>query len=283
MASDIIAKANTKDKVIDFRDGLVRANDDDYAMMQGVGGQNHAPNSVIRITICDYSKGKGDSSVTVSANVTTDVIDIILNICRQNIGLAVSFEASAEAQDAGAMIGEALAKARSLIKGAKDAAQLTINTADMIELGQMIAKANEAMGKKQLITRPQAVDFNLTQEKVNVHKKDGNGYAPVSRFTVLRQTYRSNGDKSNYPWTFKITNGIAPVREQDTGATTFDAKAMKDIKEAYINVSDRDVYRMMYRVARYVEVWENTICIPLIKAGIQQREANRAAYLARRT
>ena len=60
MVNTIIAKTNGKDKVIDFRDCLNLANQDDYAMMHGIGGEKHARTSVIKLTICDYTAGKGE-------------------------------------------------------------------------------------------------------------------------------------------------------------------------------------------------------------------------------
>lgn len=70
MVNTIIAKTNGKDKVIDFRDCLNLANKDDYAMMHGIGGKEHARTSVIKLTICDYTAGKGELSKTVSANIS---------------------------------------------------------------------------------------------------------------------------------------------------------------------------------------------------------------------
>ena len=84
-----------------------------------------------------------------------------------------------------------------------------------------------------------------------------------------------------YPWVLKITNGEAKVIEQATGATTFDGKSMRNKVEVFIQVSDRDMYRMMYRVTRFIETWENAMCIPVIIEGENKKEAERQEYLAR--
>ena len=84
-----------------------------------------------------------------------------------------------------------------------------------------------------------------------------------------------------YPWVQKITNGDAKVIEQATGATTFDGKSMRNKVEVFIQVSDRDMYRMMYRVTRFIETWENAMCIPVIIEGENKKEAERQEYLAR--
>ena len=51
MSYGIIAKTNGRNKVIDFRDGLVLAYPEDYAMIHGKGGKGHAPTSVIKIAV----------------------------------------------------------------------------------------------------------------------------------------------------------------------------------------------------------------------------------------
>lgn len=85
----IIAKTNGRNKVLDFRDGLVLAYPDDYAMIHGKGGKNHAPTSVIKIAICDYSSGTGDKSTTLFANITPDVCEQIFEVCKRNVGTTV--------------------------------------------------------------------------------------------------------------------------------------------------------------------------------------------------
>lgn len=85
MVSKTITKTNGKDKVIDFRDNLVVANTQDYANIHGVGGKAHAPNSTIRCTICDFTKGKGENSVTVSANIAVDVINRLYCVAEKQI------------------------------------------------------------------------------------------------------------------------------------------------------------------------------------------------------
>ena len=37
----------------------------------------------------------------------------------------------------------------------------------------------------------------------------------------------------------------------------------------------------MYRVTRFIETWENAMCIPVIIEGENKKEAERQEYLAR--
>lgn len=115
------------------------------------------------------------------------------------------------------------------------------------------------------------VDYSYVQDKVNVYRSGNDGYAPVTRLVVMRKSFRQNGEDSMYPWTVKITNGEAVMKERSNGATTFQADTLRNKKEVYINLSDRDVFRMMIRVTRFIEVWETAYCIPIINAGQQMR------------
>ena len=104
---------------------------------------------------------------------------------------------------------------------------------------------------------------------------------PVQRLNIFHQTFRGDGQLGNYPWTVKITNAKAPVHFQETGATTFSSSGMIDKQEAFIQISDADMYRMMSRICHYISAWENTVAGEVIKAGLATREQERkAAYNA---
>ena len=46
---------------------------------------------------------------------------------------------------------------------------------------------------------------------------------------------------------------------------------MKNVKEAFINVSDEDMYKALTKVTRFINVWENAMCIPVVLGGEKQR------------
>lgn len=66
------AKVNGNNKVIDFNGFLTQAKMEDFAMVHGCGGKGHARNSTIGITICDYTRGKNENSVTVKYNIDVE-------------------------------------------------------------------------------------------------------------------------------------------------------------------------------------------------------------------
>jgi hypothetical protein len=93
---------------------------------------------------------------------------------------------------------------------------------------------------------------------------------------IKRQPFRDDkGTPSSYPWYLSITNGEAPVKEGANGTNSFDGSKMRNKKVAHINLSDRDMFRMMLRTVRFTEVWENATCIPVVLAAKARREAQR--------
>lgn len=271
MISSTIAKVNGRNKVIDFRDNLMPATLEDYANLHGVGGKNHAANSTIRCTICDYSKGKGDESVTVGANIAIDAI--------YKVYLAAKKQIIQPTQDNRQTItADGLTALNKVYAGLKNV-YTSVNQGKTIDVKIISQLGNLTATGLKSIEKTDCGNFAHQQEKVDIYRKKTDGSAPVSKLVITRQGIRSDGQVSRYPWYIKITNGTAPVIFQESGATTYDAKKLSIKGEAFINVSDADMFRMMQRIVSYIRVWENTVCIPLVQRGLQQREQERLAAI----
>lgn len=121
-------------------------------------------------------------------------------------------------------------------------------------------------------------DFNYVQDRVHAFGEDihEGSIVPVQRLNIFRQTYRNDGQMGKYPWTVKITNAKAPVHFQDTGATSFSSAKMTDMQEAFIMLSDTDMYRMMSRVCHFITAWECSIGADVIRQGRKRRTEERA-------
>lgn len=307
MVSDVITRTHGKDRVIDFRDGLVPSTPEEYASMHQAGGRKNANTypSVIKMFLCDFSRGTGDKSVTVSVNLDPTLCYEWLDICKKSLGSVVLpyYEKAAStggqagnsslAPNALFRIREDLAAAGSLHRGfiallknlmvymsAVVRGQIVHGSAETFtSVGGAIKNAKQTAMPQQIQEKtllvPCGTDYSYQQDKVNVYRRGQDGYAPVSRLQVTRQSFRPDGDAASYPWTFKITNGEALVQERSNGATTFRSDTIRNKTEAYILVSDRDMYRMMTRVTRFIDAWEKTCCIPVLRNGIQQREQER--------
>ena len=107
----------------------------------------------------------------------------------------------------------------------------------------------------------------------NIHE---GSIVPVQRLNIFRQTYRNDGQMGKYPWTVKITNAKAPVHFQDTGATSFSSAKMTDKQEAFIMLSDADMYRMMSRICHFITAWECSVGADVIRQGRKKRAEERA-------
>lgn len=305
MVNSIIAKINGRNKVIDFRDGLVPANVDDYAMLHGVGGKDHAASSVIKIYLCDYSAGTGSKSRTVSANISPELCEQIFEVCKRNIGNQVipnNFDFFTEQRTANkklALLGDMcfgvlnnVTKVLSRYTGASEtgeapsAGKVTKGLLTLLNKTKERAEAGpQAIAYPASMLLPQHMDFSHTQDRVHNYKsKTGGGdIAPVQRLQIWHTTYRKQGGLGNYPWTIKVINGKAKVRVQPNGATTFDASSMTEVEEAFIQVSDTDMFRAMGRVTHFVSVWENLVASEVVTQGRAKREEERKEYLGSRT
>lgn len=301
MVSTIIAKTNGNNRVIDFRDMLCAAQPGDYATMHQLGGKSkEGYPSVIKMVICDFSKGTGDKSVTVSVNLEPSLLYEWFEVCKAAVGESVlpMKKNTAHRGERPVMadneLGE-LWKAVSLVpRLARSGAILLSGVTNTLgklvqktlahgsaeldaDLGRCFKEARNCMKEPlevpMLLTAKVGRNYSYTQDKVNIYKKQPDGYAPVSRLTVQHQCYRSqDGDAATYPWTLKIVNGEAVVSEKNTGATTFQYNTLRNTTEAYIQVSDRDMFRMMLRVTHFIDAWENANCLPLILNGEAQRQ-----------
>ena len=213
MLNGIIAKANGRDKVIDFRDGLVLADIDDYAMIHGVGGKHHTMNSVIKIGLCDYTAGTGSKSKTVFASITPDICEQLFEVCKQNLGTTVydnSFPALKEQRTANrkmmkfADMGvDVLMKVVTILTRATTAADKgTAPSAVEVAKGlnKLLSKTQERVMAKEnyedpaCLTTLRRVDFQYTQDRVHSKKMGADGYAPVQRLQIFHQTYVQGHD-----------------------------------------------------------------------------------------
>ena len=277
MVNTIIAKTNGKDKVIDFRDCLNLANKDDYAMMHGIGGKEHARTSVIKLTICDYTAGKGELSKTVSANISPATCEKLFEVCKRNIGTLVVDDNVAPLVEQ-----RSHNKKQNKIANQKQMPGVEVIANSLISM--LSQTKDHVLAQEEDPPRPAAFeipchcDINYVQDRVHASKAGADGYAPVQRLTIAHHTYRQDGKQSMYPWMVKVVNGNAFVKVSDIGATTFDPKTLRDTTEAFIMISDDDMFRCMNSVLHYIDAWEKLACIPLIKEGLKKRQAEYEAY-----
>lgn len=309
---DMICRINAKGKVLDFRNSLVPANPENYAMLHGQGGAKYARLSSIQATICDYSDktkdANGGSSVTVSANMPRHVFSLFKEVCVKNLGtssvmirdpnpnnkewqgIATYFHHVAVALQKAQTICTTMAVAvYSLISGVTNALRNKFKGADdksfLESLGKAFADASNRFTSPQddqtLQLAAPAVptgvytDYHYEQVRVNVRKlhKDG-AKVFVSTVTVDRMVMDGKGNKQMLPWSIRISNFWALPKIHDNGTQSY-IRSSVDANEtmtAVIKCDDDEMYRCCYNIEHFISVWENSVCIPLVRGGLTAKE-----------
>ena len=314
--SDIIVEAAAKNKFLDFRTNLLPAYPKDFAMIHGIGGSQHASRSTIKCLITDYGiqpsvvvsanmgpelpsyilelckrnvgvsgaapAGSGKRETLIPAlQSLAESAPLNQSLVPANLGgqpcVAVttsflqSLESEAEVQEVRAFLD--LAKQVSALPSDGSGnvfVPLPVSMVQQIMACFISGSAGDSAPKG-------GEDFQYRQERVNSYRKEANGLCPVSILTINRVGVRRTGELSKLPWTVKIENFKAPAVERG-GMTSYNGRGIVEKREAFMSLSDYDMYRCMYRVERFIELWEIVNGIPLIRQGIAAKEA---AYQAR--
>lgn len=194
-----IARADGVGKILELRNNLSAAEMNEYATMHNAGGTKRAGyKSTIKCLLCDYSKGKGDNSVTVQTNLNIDVVYMLYEVAKSRLAAP-----SAKAYD--------FSKVKGMLRDLYSKLNGTPQWQNIVK-----SIGNEL----NATTATQKPDFTYSQDKVDTYRIN-NGIAPVSILTINRNPFRPNGEVSRNPWFIKITNGTAPVRTTKTGSQAY--------------------------------------------------------------
>lgn len=304
--SNKIYKINGKDKVLDFSSRCTAAKIKDYANVHGCGGKDHAPNSTVAMTLCDFTKGTGEKSVTTSFNLDVEMVDVLHRAamdammgCLQKdpnpapllYGLLNDFsrwEMSAQqfvavpTNDlvaAGTALGNAVSQTAAAPAPVLSSLRSWLSTSQKAPVCvapvQEIANAKNAiMAFLQMLGKPA---FEYTSEKNNPYAKDAAGNVPVSKVYIAYTPVRADGQISNYPWFVQIRNFKAPLTEKGNGATAHNSSKAFDDKTTSINLSAEDFACALVAVKRFVGVWEMTAGVPVVRNALKAQAAQREA------
>lgn len=281
--SDAIYTIGGKNKFLDFRNGLNVAYPEDYAMLHGAGGGDHAHSSVIGVTITDYADAKNVKFLR--ANVSPHIVDQMLTVCRANIGERTDGSADLAAAMTGmnALLERVYGGLLGVVaKGVSACSKILKGTGHekgpVADLGQIALAGRDAMTSDAEI-RPFGVrhpytEFTFHQDKVNSYRTDPNdGFVFVTVVDISRKEMNDKGEKRRYPWTVQIKNLWAPPINQPNGTTAYSATNARDVQETFFQATDDDMYHACWAVDHFVRVWENACCIPLVLEGAKRRLA----------
>ena len=111
--------------------------------------------------------------------------------------------------------------------------------------------------------------FNYTEDKI-FGEPDADGRMQVTKFRV------AHGDpsKRKLPWYIEIANGTGIGQKNKVGGTYMQADSFAELSKVFINLSDKDIFLLFSRTARYIAAWEAAVCPALVSRGRKAIQAN---------
>lgn len=272
--TNIIARADVKNKILDIRDKLSPSTLENFAAILGHGGGSGSYNACFALYLCDYSKGKGSASKTVSFNIDVVLAELLYEAAKQfAIGNSVQHSDESGALTVPAEMPEkanaALRTARTVLKNgvvSEDGETITVRYDGIVEIGkrlkqlcdlfpQKAASANSASANNASAA---PADVEFSRDKLDIYKESG-GYAPVSRLIIRRQPDRK------MPWYVSIQNGTGKVNKTQIGGFYF--SEFKETDSAFINIDDTQMFTLMSAAMRTLRIYEDTFCATKYKNG----------------
>lgn len=271
--STTIVASKTGKKAIDFRDSLNPASVENYANIHSQGGtKSDLYPSRIKAVLCDFSNGTGDASITVRSNLDVSLIARLLEIARQAISIDPNDKSMSIQNSAIHSMENAKEELSTIYKKAKAGASGSDLLNIIASAGKSVAAAISGVEMRH------GPKVNIDLKRVNIYRKDeSHNLAPVTKTLIARNGIRPNGDIATYPWIIKISEGVAEPKVSDIGGWTYVESTYKQQREAYMNFSDEDMFRMMNAIMTYINVWQNCCGLQLVNTGRKKLDEERAA------
>lgn len=198
--TDQICKVQTDRKLIALYDRLRYAAVTTYAQIHAKGEYQEGGrkvNSLIGVTLQDYSNGKGDSNIIVRFNLEPEQIQFFLT------RIAAGFP-----------------------------------------------------------------EFEWSQSKI-FGEPDANGYSTAQQFYISRHSFDKQGQPMKSPWYVQIANGKGIKMQNKQGGSYMKSGSFQSQKNAFIQLTDMDLYKLLKRADGYITRWESCIAPSLITNGRQ--------------
>ncbi len=206
-----ICKVQTDRKLIAVYDQLKCAALTHYAQLHAKGEykeNDHKANSLIKVTIQDYSNGTGDKNVIAQFNLAPEQIQFILT------RITAGFQ-----------------------------------------------------------------EFEWSQSKI-YGTPDVQGYSTAQQFSISRHTNDSSGRPMKSPWRIQIVNGKGVKVQNQKGGSYMKSGSFLSEKNAFIQLTDMDLYTLLKRTDSYITNWEACMAPSLIANGKQAYEKQQQDWQA---
>ena len=198
-----ICKVQTDRKLIAVYDQLKCAALTHYAQIHAKGEykeNDHKANSLIKLTIQDYSNGTGDKNIIAQFNLAPEQIQFILT------RITAGFQ-----------------------------------------------------------------EFEWSQSKI-YGAPDAQGYSMAQQFSISRHTNDSSRRPMKIPWRIQIVNGKGVKVQNQKGGSYMKSGSFFAEKNAFIQLTDMDLYTLLKRTDSYITNWEACMAPSLIANGKQAYE-----------
>lgn len=198
-----ICKVQTDRKLIAVYDQLKCAALTHYAQLHAKGEykeNDHKANSLIKLTIQDYSNGTGDKNIIAQFNLAPEQIQFILT------RITAGFQ-----------------------------------------------------------------EFEWSQSKI-YGVPDAQGYSTAQQFSISRHVCDSSGRPMKSPWRIQIVNGKGVKVQNQKGGSYMKSGSFLSEKNAFIQLTDMDLYTLLKRTDSYITNWEACMAPSLIANGKQAYE-----------
>lgn len=266
MVSRIIDSCHGRDKVIDFRDQLFKAKDENYASLYEGG---------IGVYLCDYTKGTGERSTSVHAQIDPVKFEEFKVIAEKNLGtISLPFSIAPSGEKTG-LFGDLsfyIFSLKRIVLSMKGFMEELVN-AGLTKEGvyKALVRSHKELSSEVIsspLSQSYSFDYGYKQERVNSYKDLGDGFYPVSSLEVYRHGYR-DGKRTLYPWFIRITTFEAKKVE---GSITYDPSTIRRQRQAYINVSDEDMLRVSIKVLQFRDMFLLANSIKPVKDSYERRK-----------
>lgn len=258
-----IAKLQNAKKLMEFLDFLKPAPIERYAQIHAagdVGEDGRKRYSRIRLNLADYTAGTGDKLRSANFSLEPSTVRRLYEDSKREI-LRWSVYSAMEPYYQGM---EQLAdKMNTAIVG------INYNKA-FFSKDERLKQATSA-----LPPLPAFTPMVYSKDKIyDTHGQPGTGRCSMSRLSITRTPYASDGTPRRAPWSITVDNGFAvPLRNEMGGMYAKPGSFLSAYGPVTFSATDEDWLDALGKVVAFIECFETAYCCRAIKDGRAKAQA----------
>ena len=259
-------------KCFDFRDGLIAADPSEITMIHSEG--NKYPDGTSRYSsriVFMLSQGAKGAATSFSYNFAVNEIRAWCEAARAKLIPAAHNDVLTNANHLATVTQQLFESYQRMAQAQNPEALHILDVGcSMNNIAQSLRTISDS-GDTWEMSNAKANPYKPIEGRT--HPATGQQLYFTSGY-IVRFNPVYNGKASNYPWYIKLFNGASPLIQDDTGKLNY--KDIQDKVECFCNVSREDMFRMLDRVVRYIELWELCNIPNDLKNALQIRQELKA-------